>query len=156
MGLAFACDVRIGTKDAVFTLSEVKLGLSPATISKHVAREWGTAFTREAMLSARPIPFHELLSLGIVSKMVERQDGLDEALDEYLVTLRRAAPRASTLAKELVRASVNKEGQDESIKRVFEEMMTGDESEYGLREFQAGRRDVDWDVYTERKGRAKL
>ncbi|KAF2824420.1 aldolase [Ophiobolus disseminans] len=156
VGLAFACDIRIGAADATFTLSEVKLGLAPATISKYVAREWGPAFTREAMLSGRPVGFAQLLSLGFVSRMVSK-DELDGALDEYMLNLRVAAPRASSLVKELVRASQEGGSQDERIKIVFEEMMRpGRESEFGLGEFQAGRRDVDWDAFVERRGRAKL
>ncbi|KAH7385812.1 hypothetical protein BKA66DRAFT_76162 [Pyrenochaeta sp. MPI-SDFR-AT-0127] len=160
VGLAFACDVRIGTADATFSLSEVKLGLSPATISKYVIREWGPAFTREAMLSGRPVPFPQLLSLGFVTKMVENQQGLDRALDQYLLQLRAAAPRASTLVKDLVRASepgTTKGAQAASIKTIFKEMMhPGAESAHGLREFQAGRRNIDWDAFTLKTLKAKL
>lgn len=35
-GLAFACDVRIAVSSATFVLSEVKLGLVPALISKYL------------------------------------------------------------------------------------------------------------------------
>jgi hydroxymethylglutaryl-CoA lyase len=151
VGLAFACDIRIGTANANFTLSEVKLGLAPATISKYVIKEWGSAFTREAMLSGRPVPFSQLLSLGLVARLVEEKKGLDKALDQYLLQLRAAAPRASTLVKDLVRASkhgTTKEAQAASIKRIFKEMMSpGAESTHGLREFQAGRRDINWDAF---------
>jgi hydroxymethylglutaryl-CoA lyase len=160
VGLAFACDIRIGAADATFTLSEVRLGLAPATISKYVAREWGPAFTREAMLSGRPVSFAELRSLGLVTKMLDSKEALDSALDQYLLKLRTAAPRASTLVKDLVRASEpgNAGGkQTECIKEVFEEMMKpGSESEFGLREFQAGRREINWDAFTLAKGRANL
>lgn len=156
VGLAFACDIRMGTANATFTLSEVKLGLAPATISKYVAREWGPAFTREAMLSGRPVSFSQLLSLGIATKMVEGKEALDGALDEYLSQLKAAAPRASTMVKELVSVSSGVY-QDKKIKDVFDEMMKpGSESEFGLREFQAGRRNIDWDAYVEKKGKAKL
>jgi hydroxymethylglutaryl-CoA lyase len=160
VGLAFACDIRIGTANATFTLSEVKLGLSPATISRYVTREWGLAFTREAMLSGRPISFAQLLSLGIVTEMVASKAELDSVLDRYLGTLRRAAPRASTLVKELVRAGEAgnaREVQEGIIKEVFEEMMRpGAEADFGLKEFRAGRREVDWDGVQAARGRAKL
>jgi hydroxymethylglutaryl-CoA lyase len=48
-------------------------------------------------------------------------------------------------------------GQAKKIKDVFDEMMKpGGESEFGLRKFQAGRRDIDWDDYVEKKGTPKL
>ncbi|KAH7399065.1 3-hydroxy-3-methylglutaryl-coenzyme A lyase/3-methylglutaconyl-coenzyme A hydratase [Phaeosphaeria sp. MPI-PUGE-AT-0046c] len=156
VGLAFACDIRIGAANVAFTLSEVKLGLSPATISKYVIREWGLAFSREAMLSGRPVSFAELRSLGIVALVVDSKEQLDDALDAYLLKLRAAAPKASTLVKELVAAS-GSANQDMRIKQVFDEMMkTGGESEFGLKEFQAGNRNIDWDAYVERKQKSKL
>lgn len=42
VGLAMVCDVRIALSTASFCLSEVKLGLCPATISKYLIREWGS------------------------------------------------------------------------------------------------------------------
>jgi hydroxymethylglutaryl-CoA lyase len=156
VGLAFVCDIRIGAANATFTLSEVKLGLAPATISKYVVREWGPAFTREAMLSGRPVSFSQLLSLSIVAKMVDSKETLEGALDQFLSKLKVAAPRASTMAKELVAVSVSGD-QAKKIKDVFDEMMKpGGESEFGLRKFQAGRRDIDWDDYVEKKGTPKL
>ena len=46
VGLVAACDIAIGSHEAEFCLSEVKLGLSPATISPYVVRAMG----------ARPAP----------------------------------------------------------------------------------------------------
>lgn len=159
-GLAFACDIRIGVENATFTLSEVKLGLCAATISKYVLREWGPAFTREAMLTARPVTVSELRSLGIVSRTVTVQDALDTTAHELLQSLKRCAPRGSALSKNLVRAGQNQGGekpQSEIIREAFTEMMApGGESEFGLREFQAGRRDIDWDTYAMGNGKAKL
>jgi hydroxymethylglutaryl-CoA lyase len=160
VGLAFACDIRIGTANATLTLSEVKPGLSPTAIFKHVAREWGLAFTREAMLSNRAVPFAQLLSLGIVAEMVASKAELDGALNRYLGMLHNAGTRASTPVKELVRVGMagNAEGvQASRIIQVFEEMMKpGSEAEFGAREFLAGRRDVDWDAVQVVQGRAKL
>lgn len=160
VGLAFACDIRIGIASATVTLSEVKLGLAPATISKFVARECGPAFTREAMLSARPIPLSELWSLGLVAIVVDDREKLEIALDQYLHRLKAAAPRASALCKDLVRFSQNGVGgtaQAEGIHSVFDEMMRPDgESAYGLKEFQAGNKKVDWDTFALSKPTPKL
>lgn len=160
VGLAFACDIRIGVSSSSFTLSEVKLGLCAATISKYVLREWGPSLGREAMLTARTVKVAELLSLGIVSKVVCSLDTLDSTTDKLLDDLRRAAPRASTLSKRLVLASQGTQGggtQTEYIKEAFDEMMApGGESEFGVREFRAGRKSIDWDTYHKVKGKAML
>lgn len=148
VGLAFACDVRRCARDARFTLSEVKLGLCPAAISKYVTREWGIPFSREAMLSARPISPVELHTKGIVTGMADDAVKLKELLDSYMQKLRVASPDASQMCKELVReswASSGQQRQSDVIQHIFKEMMKPDApGQYGVKEFQAGRT-VDWD-----------
>ena len=159
IGLAFACDIRIAVENATVTLSEVKLGLCPATISRHVIREWGSAFVREAMLSGRSVSMAELYRIGVVAKLVAA-GGLDETLDEYLMRLKYAAPVASTMSKQLVELGwVNPGGreQEKGIKEIFEKMMRADgEAASGLSHFQAGRRNIDWDAVESGKLTAKL
>ncbi|KAL2004685.1 hypothetical protein VTN00DRAFT_3213 [Thermoascus crustaceus] len=159
VGLAFACDIRICVKTAAVTLSEVRLGLCPATISKYVAREWGPAFTREAMLSARPISAQELKSLGVVAGVAEDQQQLQRLLDGLLTRLRGSSPDASRMSKELVKLSwahAGGEKQAAGIKALFERMMRPDgEGAHGVKQFQAGKK-MDWDAYVEDKLKAKL
>ncbi|OJJ94672.1 hypothetical protein ASPACDRAFT_55679 [Aspergillus aculeatus ATCC 16872] len=153
VGLAFACDLRLCTKVATLTLSEGKLGLCPATISKYVIREWGTAFAREVMLSARPVKPDQLHSLGLVAEVAENPGDLDKKLDALLVRLRQVSPDASRMSKELVRLAWKHAGKDEQasgIKALFHEMMRPDgDGAHGVREFQFGR-PVDWDAYTQK------
>lgn len=160
VGLAFSCDIRLCTAKATVTLSEVKLGLCPATISKYVIRELGIAFAREAMLTARPVTAAELKTRGVVSEVADSPDQLENRLDEFLFRLRVASPNASRLSKELVRLAWVHSGDDEQargIKTLFDEMMKSDgDGSYGVKEFQAGR-PVDWDAYTtQRQVKPKL
>lgn len=159
VGLAFACDIRICVKTAAVTLSEVTLGLCPATISKYVAREWGPALTREAMLSARPISAQELKSLGVVAGVAEDQQQLQGLLDSLLTRLRGSSPDASRMSKELVKLSwahAGGERQAAGIRDLFERMMRPDgEGAHGVKQFQAGRK-MDWDAYVEDQWKAKL
>ncbi|KAL4738931.1 aldolase [Aspergillus similis] len=159
VGLAFTCDVRLCTKSANVTLSEGKLGLCPATISKYVIREWGVAFAREAMLSARPIKPEQLHSLGLVAEVAENPGGLNKRLDALLMRWRKVSPDASRMSKELVRLAwmhPGKQEQASGIKSLFHDMMrpNGDGA-HGVREFQSGR-SVDWDAYIEKTAKAKL
>jgi hydroxymethylglutaryl-CoA lyase len=149
VGLAFACDIRLAVKSAAVTLSEVKLGLCPATISKYIVREWGLAFTREAMLSARRISVSELKERGVLAIVADDLVHLDHCLDEYISRLMAAAPNASRMSKELVRlgfVDAGGERQAEGIKNLFKEMMLpGGEAAWGLKQFQAGK-SVNWDT----------
>ncbi|KAL3444525.1 hypothetical protein BJX65DRAFT_319878 [Aspergillus insuetus] len=160
VGLAFACDIRVATENASVTLSEVKLGLSPATISKYVIREFGFAFAREAMLSARTVTAEELHKRGLISQLAPSASDLAATLDGLLNRLKIASPEGSRMSKQLVRlawADAGKQAQDEGIREVFDAMMRPDaEGAYGVKEFQS-KRPVDWDAYSlGRALRAKL
>jgi hydroxymethylglutaryl-CoA lyase len=152
VGLAFACDIRIAVKSATVTLSEAKLGLCPATISKYIIREWGLAFTREAMLSARPIMMTELRSLGLIAEVVDEPAQLSAELDQYLSRLKIAGPEASSMCKQLIRlgwAHAGSDEQERGIKQLFDKMMRSDgEAAIGLKAFQTTRKPLDWDEIT--------
>ena len=151
VGLALVCDIRLMVKTASLRLSEVRLGLAPATISKYVIRELGIPLAREAMLSARPLSATELKSLGKVSVLINREEEASAELDNYLTSLRSSAPHASKLTKELVKYAwmdAGGEGQAVGIKKIFTEIMAPQsESAYGLKQFQNRVKDVDWDAY---------
>ncbi|KAJ6028851.1 hypothetical protein N7540_004427 [Penicillium herquei] len=159
VGLTFSCDILVLTQNANLTFSEVKLGLCAETISKYVTREWGVAFTREAMLSARPVAPGELKALGAVSGIVRDQDHLQSSIDALLIRLKAASRNASRMSKELVRlawADGGGEKQRSGIQHLFDEMMRSDgDGAHGVREFQS-KRNVDWDAYVQRKGASKL
>lgn len=159
IGLAFSCDIRIAVETASLTLSEVKLGLCPAIISEYLIREWGPSFTREAMLSARAISITELKGIGAVHVLAKDVADLDQQLDNYLINLRKAAPGASTLVKNVVEVGWSNPGaqkQRDTIKGVFEGMMKlGSESEIGLGAFRA-KKTIDWDALKENHSKPKL
>ncbi|CAG8076650.1 unnamed protein product [Penicillium olsonii] len=153
VGLALACDLRIFAQGANLTLSEVKLGLCAATISRYVIRELGVAFAREVMLSARVVTPTELKRLGIILEIARAQE-LPSRVDSFLIELKAASSDASRMSKELVRLAWTDGGKEEQasgIKGLFEDMMQpGADGAYGVREFQAKRK-VDWDAYVQRK-----
>jgi hydroxymethylglutaryl-CoA lyase len=150
-GLALACDIRLMAAKATLRLSEVRLGLSPATISKYVVRELGIPFAREAMLSARFVTSQELFRLGKIALVIDPAADTSTVLDAYLSRLKGCAPHASTLSKDLVRLlGDNDEGgkQAAGIKGIFSEMMAPQsESAFGLAQHQSGVKEVDWDAH---------
>lgn len=152
VGLAFACDIRMAVKSAWLKLTEVRLGLCPATISRYVIREMGFAFAREAMLSGRQLSAGELAQRGLVARLAEDLPGLSDELDRYLVELRGSAPVASSMCKDLVKLAwvhAGQEAQQQGIKANFDSMMRPDaEGAYGVGQLQKGVKVVDWDERT--------
>ena len=159
VGLGFACDVRLVSQKAKWTLSEIKLGVSPATISKFMIREWGIPFFREAMLSGREVLPEELSRIGAVHGIAEDSEGLNSLVDKYLDQLSRCAPQSASSCKELVRlgwADPDSERQDNFIQRLFNGMLApGSEGEFGIAQFQKKIKNVDWGQFWQSRG-AKL
>ncbi|KAF4972234.1 hypothetical protein FSARC_1131 [Fusarium sarcochroum] len=149
IGLAFSCDIRLAVVSATVSLSEVKLGLCPAIISQYLVREWGTAFTREAMLSGRTISIADLKTIGAVHGIAKTVPDLENLQSSYLESLRFCASQASSMCKDMVRAANTSSIQDErdaAVRKVFVEMMKdGSESSIGIRNFQSKKKRVDWD-----------
>jgi hydroxymethylglutaryl-CoA lyase len=149
VGLAFACDIRLATRNSQFRLTEVRLGLCPAVISKYIFREWGIGFAREAIITARSVSARELYDkIGSIHGIADDNAKLDTLLEEYLDTLRACAPKASTESKILARAAWQHPGaveQKDAIKRVFDTMMASEESRIAMDNFRRGIRQTDWE-----------
>jgi len=82
MELALACDVRIASDNAVFALSEVRIGSIPgAGGTQRLPRAIGISNAMLMLLTGDRIDAAEALRVGLVSKVVPRQELLPAALD---------------------------------------------------------------------------
>lgn len=102
-GLVCACDIAVACTEAVFGLSEVRLGIIPAMISPFVERRLGEARARAHFLIGHdPMPAQEALGVGLVHRVVARDD-LDAAVEAEVRTVLRSSPNAIAEAKRLFR-----------------------------------------------------
>ena len=111
VGLIACCDIAVAVDDALFSLTEVLLGLLPATISPYVLRRIGASNARRLMLNAHRFAAKEAVSLGLIAKSVSA-DKLDEAVEEEISELLRCAPDAVFAAKRLIAEVRGKEPDD--------------------------------------------
>lgn len=102
IGLVAACDMAVVAYDAEFCLSEVRLGLIPATIAPYVVRAMGEHMARRYFLSAEPFTAAEAYRIGLVSDIAPL-DELDARINELLGHLIQGGPEAQVLAKEWIR-----------------------------------------------------
>jgi len=101
MGLVAACDVAISVDTANFCLSEVKLGLIPATISPYVIRAMGARAAHRYFLTAERFSAQEALRIGFVHEVVS-SDQLDAKVDEITLALVKNSPNAVKVCKKLL------------------------------------------------------
>ncbi|MGD9722892.1 MAG: enoyl-CoA hydratase-related protein [Pirellulales bacterium] len=103
LGLISVCDLAIGLAGATFRLSEVTLGLIPATISPYVVAKIGVPHARRIMLNATKLSGHDAVRLGLLDEAVETVDQLDQAIEREVTAALACAPGAVGRAKELIR-----------------------------------------------------
>jgi methylglutaconyl-CoA hydratase len=101
MGLVAACDIAIAAEQANFCLSEVKLGLIPATISPYVIRAMGQNAARRYFLTAERFSAREAHRIGLVHAVVSI-DALDSTTADIVKALVANSPNAVKEAKRLV------------------------------------------------------
>lgn len=102
MGLVAACDMAVADENAGFCLSEVRLGLIPATISPYVIRAIGERAARRYFLTAERFSAHQAKAMGLLHETAPT-DGLDHAVDALVQALLTASPHAVSQAKRLIR-----------------------------------------------------
>ena len=107
VGLVACCDIAIGTQDAVFSFSEARLGLIPATIGPYVVEAIGVRAARRYFLSAERFTAAEAYRLGLLHDLALPEE-LDARVNELLGTLLAAGPRAQEECKLLLRAIANR------------------------------------------------
>ncbi|SEO30856.1 methylglutaconyl-CoA hydratase [Duganella sp. CF517] len=111
MGLVAACDIIVAVDEANFCLSEVKLGLIPATISPYVIKAMGENASRRYFLTAERFPAREALRIGFAHEVVA-SDALDAKVAEIVKALVNNSPNAVRQAKALVRDVVGQTVDD--------------------------------------------
>ncbi len=101
VGLVSCCDMAVAASHASFCLSEVKIGLIPATISPYVIQAMGARAARRYFLSAERFSATTAAALGLVSEVTEAAQ-LDAVIAQWLDALLGNGPRAVAAAKQLI------------------------------------------------------
>ena len=103
VGLVAACDIAIGSHEAEFCLTEVKLGLSPATISPYVVRAMGARLARRYFLTGEKIDAGEAYRLRLLSDVASPEE-LDGTINAILGQIVAGGRAAHARIKDLIRA----------------------------------------------------
>ncbi len=101
VGLVSCCDMAVASPQASFSLSEVKIGLIPATISPYVIDAIGQRAARRYFTTAERFNAQTAAQLGLVSEVVEEEQ-LDNEISKLVDALLTNSPAAIVAAKKLV------------------------------------------------------
>jgi methylglutaconyl-CoA hydratase len=101
VGLVSASDIAVAVESASFSLSEVKLGLIPATISPYLIRAIGARAARRYFITAERFTAVEAHRIGLVHAVVTA-DQLDSTIQSIAAAISQNGPQAVTKTKQLI------------------------------------------------------
>lgn len=101
VGIVVACDIAIGTPAALFSFTEVRLGLIPAMISPYAVAAIGERNARRYMLSAERIDAAEALRIGLLHQVCPVEE-LDAVIGKLTGNLLRGGPASIAACKRLI------------------------------------------------------
>ncbi len=102
VGLMLCCDVVLTVPQAVFIVSELRVGVPPTTIPLMLHHKGLIGRMRPMILAGQQFDSREAMDLGLVHKIAEPV-ALDEAVDAYCKRFMGCAPQAYAVAKEIQR-----------------------------------------------------
>ncbi len=100
-GLVTACDIAVAVEQAVFSISEVRIGLTPSTISPYVVAAIGARAARRYFLTGEPFSAADASQLGLVHQVVA-ESALDGAVESLIAALLAGGPQSQSRAKRLI------------------------------------------------------
>ncbi len=137
IGLLAACDIAVASNEAEFCLSEVKLGLAPATISPYVVAAMGERAARRYCITAERFTAAEAYRIGLVQEITLPAE-LDAVVNTILGELVQGAPGAQASAKEMLRqvagAAIGPELIAQTAERIAA-LRVSDEGQEGMAAF---------------------
>jgi methylglutaconyl-CoA hydratase len=101
VGLVSCCDMAVGGPRASFMLSEVRIGLIPATIAPYVIAAMGARAARRYFATAEAIDATTACQLGLLTRLCD-EDSLDSEVSALLEAILGNGPLAVRAAKRLV------------------------------------------------------
>lgn len=141
MGLVAACDMAVAAPQAGFCLSEVKIGLAPATIAPYVVRAMGMRAAQRYFLSAERFTADEALRIGFIHEI---SDDVSVTAQQWAQNLCTLGPQAVSACKDLLHAvegdSATQQALiDDTIRRIAD-IRASEEGKEGIRAFLDKRR----------------
>lgn len=102
VGLVSCCDMAIGAEHALFSLSEVRIGLAPAVISPFVVQALGERAAKRYALTAERFDGKRARELGLLAECYSATE-LDGEAENWISNLLLNSPQAMQASKDLLR-----------------------------------------------------
>jgi len=136
VGLACICDMVISTKSAQIVLSEVKLGVIPATISPHVVGKIGIINAKRLFCTAEAIKPPQAKEMGLTQVIVDDPSKFPAAIKEVCTKMQQCAPGAVKATKMAISMLMNQPPCESLIQwtaKEYARIRKSDEAQAGMK-----------------------
>jgi len=138
VGLVACCDIAIAVPEAVFCLSEVKIGLVPSVISPYVIAAMGQRAARRYFLTAEKFNTQEAFRLGLIHAITQAPVDLYNMGEQIAQNILANGPSAVATAKKLIAKIANQPIDDQIINhttQLIADTRVSAEGQEGLKSF---------------------
>jgi methylglutaconyl-CoA hydratase len=135
LGLIACCDIAVAASTAMFSFSEVRLGIVPAVISPYAIAAIGERNARRYLLSGERFDAAEARRIGLIHEVLEPA-ALDATVTAICDQILEGAPKAIGTTKRLILHP----GNDEDNIRTNAEARAGSEAREGIAAFREKRK----------------
>lgn len=143
-GFVAVTDIAVAAQSAVFSFSEVKIGVVPACISPYVIKRVGEGKAREFFLTGERLTSDRALEAGLVNRAVP-DEMLDATVNGLVESLLSSGPEAIRVCKELLQTvpALTVDDFKEYTARVIAELRQSPEGQEGMDAF-LNKRKPNW------------
>lgn len=140
-GVLAACDIVIAEENTTFAFSEVKLGISPATILPFLIKRIGEFGAKELMMTGKRFKGQEAEKWRLINHSVTEKD-FENTLTKLIDQLLTSAPQAVKQTKDLIGEVLEKEIDELSdlTTKKIAELRASEEGQEGMASFLEKRR----------------
>ncbi|MFW8589770.1 enoyl-CoA hydratase/isomerase family protein [Glaciecola sp. 2405UD65-10] len=145
VGLIACCDIVIASRLSKYCLSEVKLGLIPATISPYLVKAIGPRNAKHLFMTAQVFSARRARRIGLISEAVS-EDELDSQIEDVISAILKNGPYAVAQAKALVDEVENQEIDEKLMcltSKHIAKIRVSEEGQEGLKAF-LDKRPANW------------
>ncbi|MEE2773413.1 MAG: enoyl-CoA hydratase-related protein [Pseudomonadota bacterium] len=137
LGLVCCADFVFATNDAIFSISETRIGLAPAQIAPYIIDRIGKRNAKKLMLIGESLNAFDAKSVGLVDQTFENDKSLSNYLQKFRETFNKSAPRAAAITKQIVVEidTIEPSKQLNYLARKFADCAQSEEAQEGISAF---------------------
>ena len=121
VGLVSVCDAACAIDIALFSLSEVKLGLLPSVIAPFVLKRILPGEARRYFLTSERFSAIDARRIGLIADVVSSYDLMDRRINEWTESICKSGPGAMSLCKKMIH-EIPKIDSDKSIEKIAKQL----------------------------------